>query len=493
MMDTALQIALLLVVVAGFLLAWRGRVRLEPVVNRLEALERLQDRQDRSFREEAAEQRAEFARQSAALREELSASVRVMGASLVDAVSRLAELQEGRFNGFSAQLARTRDSMEESSGRLREEVASRLQEVAMSLGASFATLQEMQKTQLEAFALQLARLVESNEKKFEALQALVDNRLQQIQQDSERRLEEIRRTVDEKLQSTLEKRLGESFQMVSRHLESVHRGLGEMQKLAQGVGDLKRVLSNVKTRGTWGEIAAGTLLEQILAPDQYDTNVVTREGSGQRVEFAVRLPGRDDHQEVVWLPIDAKFPKEVYERVIEAADSGQPELLEAVSREFERVVRQSARTISEKYLNPPRTTDFGIMFLASEGLYAEVVRRPGLVEQLQREYRIVVTGPTTLAALLNSLQMGFRTLAIQKRSSEVWNILAQVKTEFGKFGVVLEKVKKKLTQASNTIDEAGRRSRAIQRRLRTVQDLPEAQPAAEPLPEAPAEDVLQEV
>ncbi len=492
MLDTALQIALLLVVVAGFVLAWRSRLRLEPLSARLEALERLQERQERSSREEAAELRAENARQASALREELSASVRAVGASLVESFSRLAELQEGRFNGFSAQLSRTRDSMEESSRRLREEMAARLQEGTASLVTSFAALQEMQKAQLEAFSQQLARLVESNEKKFEALQTVVDNRLQQIQQDSERRLEEIRRTVDEKLQSTLEKRLGESFQMVSRHLESVHRGLGEMQKLAQGVGDLKRVLSNVKTRGTWGEIAAGTLLEQILAPDQYDTNVVTREGSGQRVEFAVRLPGREDHQQVVWLPIDAKFPKEVYERVVEAADSGQPEAVEAASREFERVVRQSARTISEKYLNPPQTTDFGIMFLASEGLYAEVVRRPGLVEQLQRDYRIVVTGPTTLAALLNSLQMGFRTLAIQKRSSEVWNILAQVKTEFGKFGEVLEKVKKKLAQASNTIDEAGRRSRAIQRRLRTVQELPETQPAPEALPPAPAEEILQE-
>jgi DNA recombination protein RmuC len=289
----------------------------------------------------------------------------------------------------------------------------------------------------------------------------------------------MRKTVDEKLEGTLEKRLGESFKLVSERLELVHKGLGEMQTLASGVGDLKKVLTNVKTRGTWGEFAVGNLLDQVLSPDQYAANVVTKEGSDERVEFAIRLPGRDEGEnEVVWLPIDAKFPKEDYERLVDAADRGDSAAIEEAGRQLETRIKNSARDICDKYLNPPKTTDFALMYLPTEGLYAEVVRRPGLVENIQREHRVVVAGPTTFAALLNSLQMGFRTLAIEKRSSEVWKVLGAVKAEFGKFGDVLGSVKKKLHQAADTIDKAETRTRAISRRLRGVEELPAAEARA---------------
>jgi DNA recombination protein RmuC len=305
--------------------------------------------------------------------------------------------------------------------------------------------------------------------------AKVDGRLHALQDDNAKRLEQMRQTVDEKLQGTLEKRLGESFRLVSAQLEAVQRGLGEMQSLATGVGDLRKVLSNVKIRGTWGEVQLGSLLEQLLAPDQFAQNVATRPGTGERVEFAIRLPGRGDGEAEVLLPIDAKFPVEDYQRLVEASERGDAAGVEEATRALEVRIKGCAKDIHEKYLNPPMTTDFAILFLPTEGLYAEVVRRLGLVELLQRDYKIVVAGPTTLAALLNSLQMGFRTLAIQKRSSEVWQVLGAVKTEFGKFGDVLEKVQKKLEEASNTIDAANVRRRAIEKKLTKVQELPAAE------------------
>jgi len=279
--------------------------------------------------------------------------------------------------------------------------------------------------------------------------------------------------VDEKLQGTLDKRLGESFKQVSDRLEQVHRGLGEMQTLATGVGDLKRVLSNVKTRGNWGEMQLGNLLEQILTPDQYGRNVKTKPTGNQTVEFAIRLPGPEENDnEGVWLPIDAKFPKEDYERLVDAAERGDATGVEQAAKELDSRVRSEAREIRDKYLAPPHTTDFGLLYLPTEGLYAEVLRRPGLVDSLQREQRVVVVGPTTLAALLNSLQMGFRTLAIQKRSSEVWRVLGAVKTQFGKFGDLLDKVKEKLDETGNTIEDAVHRTRQIEKKLRKVEALP---------------------
>ena len=305
------------------------------------------------------------------------------------------------------------------------------------------------------------------------MQEKVESQLKEIQDKNEKKLEEMRLTVDEKLHATLEKRLGESFKLVSERLEQVYKGLGDMQELARGVGDLKNVLTNVKTRGGWGEIQLENLIDQILTREQYEKNVITKKGSSERVEIAIKLPGRDTiNNEPVWLPVDAKFPVEDYQRLLEAQDLANSAAIIEAGKAIEVRIRGEAKKIAEKYVDPPNTTDFAIMFLPIEGLYAEVLRRPGLAESLQREYRVVVSGPTTLAALLNSLQMGFRTLAIEKRSSEVWKVLSIVKTEFGKFGDILEKTQEKLKQASDTIDTAKVRSRAIERQLRDVQELP---------------------
>ena len=305
----------------------------------------------------------------------------------------------------------------------------------------------------------------------ESVRGIVDLRLQELQKDNAQQIERMRATVDEKLQGTLEKRLGESFKLVSERLEKVHQGLGAMQQLASDVGGLQRVLTNVKTRGGWGEVQLGTLLEQLLTPEQFDRNVQTRNESGERVDYAIKLPG-EGNGAALWLPIDAKFPMEDYQRLITAQESGDSTLTDGAMKDLETQLRKSAKDICAKYINPPKTTDFALMFLPTEGLYAEAIRRVGLVEQVQRDCRVVFAGPTTLAALLNSLQMGFRTLAIQKRSSEVWNLLAGVKTEFAKFGNSLSKVKDKLDQAASDMDKVAVRSRAITKKLRDVEELP---------------------
>ncbi|HEY0972933.1 MAG TPA: DNA recombination protein RmuC [Solimonas sp.] len=318
----------------------------------------------------------------------------------------------------------------------------------------------------------LSRFGEAQALQAQALRSTLDENLKTLRQDNAEKLEQMRRTVDEKLHETLEKRLGDSFKLVSERLEQVHKGLGEMQTLATGVGDLKRVLTNVKSRGIFGEVQLGALLEQVLTIEQYAANVATRPGSGERVEYAIRLPGRGDDEQPVWLPIDAKFPREDYERLIEAQDRADPAAAETAASALERRIRDEARAIAAKYVAPPHTTDFALLFLPTEGLYAEVLRRPGLFEALQREHRVTVAGPTNLLAFLNSLQMGFRTLTIEKRSSEVWQVLGAVKTEFGKFGDVLDKVRKKLDEATNQLDATGVRTRAITRRLKNVQELP---------------------
>ena len=306
----------------------------------------------------------------------------------------------------------------------------------------------------------------------ESVRGIVDLRLKQLQEDNTGQLEKMRATVDEKLQGTLEKRLGESFKLVSDRLEQVHQGLGAMRQLASDVGGLQKVLANVKTRGGWGEVQLGSLLEQVLTADQFQRNVQTRNDSAERVDFAIKLPG-DENGAPVWLPIDSKFPTEDYQRLLAAQDRGDADSIEGAMRGLETQLKKSAKDICGKYINPPRTTDFALMFLPTEGLYAEAIRRVGLVEQVQRDCRVVFAGPTTLAALLNSLQMGFRTLAIQKRSSEVWNLLAGVKTEFGKFGEALSSVKDKLDQAARRMEDVDVRSRAITRKLRDVEELPE--------------------
>jgi DNA recombination protein RmuC len=298
----------------------------------------------------------------------------------------------------------------------------------------------------------------------------IESKLKSIQDDNAQKLEQMRATVDEKLQSTLEKRLGESFRLVGAQLEQVQKGLGEMQTLASGVGDLKKVLTNVKTRGMWGEIQLGNLLEQILTPEQYLTNAITKKGSSERVEFAIILPGKD--RDRVLMPIDAKFPKEDYERLVEAQDQGNVELIKQFSKSLEERVKLQAKDINDKYIDAPHTTDFGIMFLPTEGLYAEVLRISGLFELLQSKYRVIVSGPTTIAAILNSLQMGFRTLAIEKRTSEVWKMLGAVKTEFSKFGEIIDRTQKKIQEAGNIIEEAASKGRNIEKKLSKIQDLP---------------------
>jgi DNA recombination protein RmuC len=306
----------------------------------------------------------------------------------------------------------------------------------------------------------------------ESVRGIVDLRLKQLQEDNTGQLEKMRATVDEKLQGTLEKRLGESFKLVSERLEQVHQGLGAMRQLASDVGGLQRVLANVKTRGGWGEVQLGNLLEQVLTADQFAKNVQTRDETSERVDFAIKLPG-DENGAPVWLPIDSKFPTEDYQRLLAAQDKGDVDLIDGAMKGLETQLKKSAKDICSKYINPPRTTDFALMFLPTEGLFAEAIRRVGLVEQVQRDCRVIFAGPTTLAALLNSLQMGFRTLAIQKRSSEVWNLLAGVKTEFGKFGEALSSVKDKLDQAARKMEDVDIRSRAITRKLRDVEELPD--------------------
>jgi DNA recombination protein RmuC len=344
-------------------------------------------------------------------------------------------------------IARLRQGMADESRALREELGSGLQRYAMQTDQRAESLRTAVTSQMES------------------IRAALDQKLASMQADNAAKLDQMRLTVDEKLQSTLETRLGESFRLVSERLEQVHKGLGEMQNLAAGVGDLKRVLGNVTTRGAWGEVQLENLLTQMLAPGQFERNV-SPTGMGERVEFAIKLPGQEAG--TVWLPIDAKFPAEAYQRLVAASERGDAAAIEICSKELETVVRTCAKTFSTKYLAPPATTDFGVLFLATEGLYAEVLRRPGLAESIQETYRVVLAGPTTFAALLNSLQMGFRTLAIQQRSGEVWKVLGEVKTEFGKYSQVLENIRRKLHQATETVEDAAVRTRAIEKRLRKV-------------------------
>ena len=366
----------------------------------------------------------------------------------------------------------------EASKTLRDELGGNFQRLGSRVSESLIESSQLQKERLENVTGALTGLSEKLGKAQDELRITVEAALEKVRSDNAEKLEQMRVTVDERLQGTLEQRLGESFKIVSDQLEQVFRGIGEMQSLATGVGDLKKMLSNVKMRGVWGEVSLGNLLEQVLSHDQYERNVEVKPGSNQRVEYAIKLPGGEDGDLPLWLPIDAKFPNEDYERLVDASDRGDVEAVEASSKAVEMRIRASAKDICDKYVHPPDSTDFAVLFLPTEGLFAEIIRRPGLVDDLQRECRIVVTGPTTLMALLTSLRMGFRTLAIQKRSSEVWQVLAAVKTEFGKYGEVLEKVQQKLHEASNTIDKVSVRRRAIDRRLRGVEILPEMEAGA---------------
>jgi DNA recombination protein RmuC len=434
--DTLIVAGLLAAVAALQVLALLRRQASQEDVRRLEGL----------LREELGRGRDASAAEARALRDETARALRDLGEASARAAGQIGEAQREQLRLFSDRLEALTRSLAEGAALQRSE-----------LGANQARLDDALKLQLES------------------LRAAVTGELEKVRAENAAKLEEMRRTVDEKLHDTLEKRLGESFERVSRRLEDVAKGLGEMQQLATGVGDLKNVLTNVKSRGTWGEFQLGALLAEILTPEQYAANVKTNPRSDERVEFAVRLPGRSDEAGPVWLPVDAKFPKEDYERLQAAADRADKEAVETALRGLERRIKDSAKDIHDKYLAPPFTTDFGILFLPTEGLYAEVLRRPGLVDDLQRTYRVSVAGPTTLTALLNSLQMGFRTLAIEKRSSEVWRVLGAVKGEFLKFGEVFERVQRKIEDADKILKSAEVRTRAMNRKLRSVEALPEAE------------------
>lgn len=378
----------------------------------------------------------------------------------------------------SNELGKSREESSQQSRFNREElggtVKAELLTYAQTMRESLKQISDEQTKHLNAFVEQINNLNRSQTQQAELLRNKIEEKLINLQKDNSEQLEKMRQTVDEKLQGTLEKRLSESFKLISERLESVHKGLGEMQVLASGVGDLKKVLTNVKTRGTWGEVQLGAMLEQVLTIDQYEANVSTK-GNAESVEYAVKIPSKNSDQEIVWLPIDAKFPMESYSRLIEAQDNADAVGVESALKELEVRIKQSANDISRKYISPPSTTDFAILYLPTEGLFAEVTKRSNLVDMVQRDYRVVFAGPTTLWSILNSLQMGFRTLAIEKRSSEVWNTLAAVKTEWFKYGEALDKVKKKLEEASNSIDQAQVRTRAVGRKLKEVQELPSSQ------------------
>ena len=487
-----------------------------PLLSRIEWLQALLEQSERSTREESARNRVEQTTHAQGLRCEVVSLLTGVGDSVsakLEGFTRLNDQRlellrsgiEQRLDLFTTESGRKVDGLTQSvvvsSTRLQDELSARLVEFKSSLDTTISQTHSLQGQQAEAVAgairllqagidASLSQLREETGTSFRNLgdgvlstltgisqmqnaeltemRKTVDTRLLHIQVDNEKKLEQMRQTVDEKLQGTLESRLGASFKQVSERLEQVYTGLGEMKTLATGVGDLKRVLTNIKVRGTWGEVQLGAIIEEILAPDQFRKNVATARPD-ERVEYAVKLPGRDSHGEPVWLPIDAKFPFEDYQRLMYASERGDGEAVDRASRQLEATLRLTAKDLSEKYLAPPRTTDFGILFLPSEGLYAEAMRYVGLADSIQREHRVVLAGPSTLAALLSALQMGFRTLAIERRSSEVWETLGSVKIEFGKYAGVLAKVKKKLGEAQNTIDNAETRTRAIQRRLRDVE------------------------
>ncbi len=420
------------------------------VLTRLQNVEARLSLFDETLEKNLAGMRREQSNAAEAGRAEQTKNFATLGDAQAKRVMELGSQLRDSFQNFASQLSALGDVQ-----------ASRIKEIS-----------ESQAKSLETFSQQLSNISRLNEEKLEAMRATVEGKLRDLQKGNEEKLEAMRATVDEQLHATLEKRLGEAFTTVSERLEQVHKGLGEMRALTADVGDLKKVLSNVKTRGTWGEMQLRSLLEQMLAKEQYAENVETRPKSGQRVEFAVILPGRGDDGSSVYLPIDSKFPLEDYQRITAASESGDAQAIGEAQKALRQRVLDEAKDIHSKYIEPPHTTDFGILYLPVEGLYAEILRIDGLCERISREYRVVPAGPTTICALLNSLQMGFRTLAIEKRSSEVWELLGKVKTEFEKFGAVLDKTREKIEAAGKELEKAGTRTNAINRALRSVQQLP---------------------
>ncbi|MBC7702002.1 DNA recombination protein RmuC [Aquabacterium sp.] len=423
------------------------------------------DQLDRNLRDEVS-------RSAAGTRQELGSTLANFQQTLLAQQGDVIRTQNEQLDSFRVQLAQMQQSLSDT---LRQTTTTLAQQAQATREAQDSAFKRFSDTLNE----QLRQLSDTNERRLIEVRTTVDTRLQALQADNEKKLEQMRQTVDEKLHATLEARLGESFKQVAERLEQVHKGLGEMQRLASDVGSLNRVLNNVKTRGIFGEVQLAGLLEQVFTPEQYAVNVETVPGSGARVEFAIRLPGRGAPGSApLWLPLDAKFPREDYERLLDAQDRADVAAVEAAGKAIEQRLRIEARTIAEKYLAPPHTADFAILFLPTEGLYAEALRRPGLFEALQREHRVMLAGPTTLLATLNSLQMGFRTLALEQRSSEVWQVLGAVKTEFAKFGDVLARTRKKLDEASNTIASVETRTRVMGRALKGVESMPDAQAQA---------------
>ncbi len=482
-----LMLGLLALILLLLLLIWaRGRNSPQQAADALAALlpQSLQqsgERLERSLREE-------LARTASASRQELLGTLAQFQQTLMTQGGEAQRSQNEQIDSFRVQLAHLQQALSDglhssTQSQAQQALAAReAQDAAAQRSAQLLaeamqrlgeTLTSQLRSQAQSNEQRLAELRQGVEQRLAQVQTAVDQRLGAIQQDNEKKLEQMRATVDEKLHATLEQRLGESFKQVADRLEQVHKGLGEMQNLARDVGSLNRVLSNVKTRGIFGEVQLAGLLEQVFTPEQYASNVATIPGSAERVEFAIKLPGQRDDGAPLWLPIDAKFPREDYERLLEAQDRADLATVEASAKAIETRLRLEARTIREKYVAPPHTTDFAMLFVPTEGLYAEALRRPGLVEALQREHKVMLVGPTTLLATLTSLQMGFRTLALEKRSAEVWELLSAVKTEFGKFGDVLAKTKKKLEEAANTIEQAETRTRQMGRKLKSVEALPE--------------------
>lgn len=458
-MNTVFFVFISLILVAQFvvilvLLKRASNGSQDHVLRKFDEYEKRLDKNESTLRDEFSRNRDEMAKSAQGSREELTRT----------------------FTSFSSlleeKLKNIQESVNISARNNREELGRSLKSFEDKFGIKVNEFNEVQKQKFDTLTLKQDQMSRDIREALEKIRESVEQKLKAIQDDNNIKLEKMRETVDEKLHKTLETRLGESFKLVSERLELVQKGLGEMQSLAIGVGDLKKVLSNVKTKGVLGEYQLGAILEELLTPAQYDQNVKTKKGSSDLVEYAVKIPSKDDSSKILWLPIDAKFPSEDYTRLMNAYDLGDVTEIEASTKSLKTKIDHFAKDINTKYIDPPNTTDFAIMFLPFEGLFAEVLRIPGLFESIQRQYRITITGPTTISAFLSSLQMGFRSLAVEKRTSEIWELLGAVKTEFGKFGEALEKTKEKIDQASKEIDKAGTRSRAIERQLRNVQTLP---------------------
>jgi len=459
-----------------------------------EIIEKL-DKNNQNIRDEFHKNREESANNLKLIREEVSNSIKSLNDSLLSRFNEFSTFQNKQFNDFHKTLRELVNLNNEKFDKMNKTIYDKIVEFINNLNkiskenreglnenfknfekrlsTVIEDLTEMQSKKFNEFNLSLKEMTNKLEVNLEKVRTIVEEKLLKIQEDNNNKLEKMRETVEEKLQTTLHKRIGESFKLVSDQLEAVQKGLGEMRNLATGVGDLKRVLTNVKSRGTWGEVQLHAILDQILTTDQFSENVQTNPASSERVEFAVKLPGKDRDTSNVWLPIDSKFPQEDYIKLIDALEIGEVDAVQKYRKELEKSILKSSEDISKKYINPPYTTDFAIMFLPTEGLYAEVIRIPGLMEKVQQNNRVIIAGPTTTSAILNSLRVGFKTLAIEKRSAEVWKILSAVKTEFGKFGDILDKVKKQLDTATNTLEQTGVRTRAMARKLKEVEELPE--------------------